>query len=191
MMLVFVLLFVLRASNAVGQVTHSSEIEFGTDGLGGAFVSDYIMLDGTNANAFVRPFWVNNTLTRIEFSLGPTFKTGRLTHKLSFGGTTDRELIIGGVWLMKVADRQIIGIADFKPALGDTTTGPSSKINGRYEQLYLKGIGVVFIRPGVEYQIQFSVHKVPAHVYIAPFYDPKLRRIGGQVGFRFFDLKFH
>ena len=191
--------FLMVAEAAQAQVTHSQEIEIGTDGQGGSFVSDYIMFDTPTVNGLLRPFWVNNTLARLEIGVGPTFTTGRLTHKLQFGGTTDRELMFSGVWLTKVANRQLIYIADFKPALGYTLTSlyqkaiyaldKKSVLNLRYEQLNLDGLGAVFVRPGIEVQFQFSMRQVPAHIFVAPFYDPKVGSGGAQVGLRFFELK--
>jgi len=196
----FVLTALLTVSGASAQgITHSQEVEVGTDGLGGSFASDYIMFDTDRLNSFIRPFWVNDVLNRVEFGVGPTFKTGPLLHKLTFGFTTDRELMVAGLWIAKVGNRELMYIVDYKPAPGDTLTSLYQKayyqldgkgiVHARYEQLNIRSLGLIFVRPGVDVRIPFKVREQGMHIFVAPFYDPKNESPGVQVGLRFFGLK--
>lgn len=193
----FVFVVFCLPSFAQAQVTHSQEVEIGSDGMGHSFVSVFLFFDTSNLNARVRPFWVNGAMSRVEVGLGPTAKFGPVTVKWTFGGTTNEELMTVGVLITKIHDHKIVSVNDAKFAVGSTTSSLYQKVwlsvdaksiwQIRYEHLFV-GKNLIFVRPGVEYQFQFPT-QISSHIYIAPFYDPRAKHVGGQVGFRFFDLR--
>lgn len=196
--LVISILLVLSPISTFAQLTHSEEIELGTNGRGNGYYSQYFFFDTDHLNVLVRPFWVNNILSRVEFGIGPTTKLGPLKAKWTLGITSDREIQTAALLIGSIDKHSILYIADAKWAMGNTSTALYQKFwwsldtkevwRLRYEQLNV-GPALAFTRIGFEYQLQFAT-KAPSHIYIAPFYDPKVNQVGGQIGFRFFDLKF-
>lgn len=174
----------------------SGESEFGTDGKGGTFFSQYLLADGPQWNGLARYFIVNNVLQRAEFAIGPTLPLGNggSLLKLTVGGTTDREIMTATTVLLKVAKRDIVYIGDgkiatqrdslsayyqklFIPLLPNSTTWQF-----RAEHLFVDGVQA-FMRIGFEYQYKTGEH---THLYFAPFADPVIKSAGAQIGFRFF-----
>lgn len=189
--LFFVIIVLSFSSSAWAQA--SGETELGTDRLGDEFFSQYIFYDWKEANLLTRYFWVNGVLNRAEFAFGPTVKIGGATVKLQFGGTTDREIMSAGLALGKVVGHQVMYIGDLKiPTRNEeqneffqkafVALDEKSIWQFRIEMLNVSR-DLVFLRIGVEYQHQFNDKH---HLYAAPFYDPIVRKWGGQVGFRFF-----
>ncbi|MDP4001304.1 MAG: hypothetical protein Q8P83_03625 [bacterium] len=195
---VVALFVVCMPAQLFAQVKHGQEVELGSNGKGEPFYSHYFLFDQRNLNGFVRPFWVHDVLTRVEIGVGPTTQLGPIQIKWTLGGTSDGEAMIATLSSAKVRGRSVIYVADLKLALGQTNSTLYQKLwwaldqesvwQFRYEQLNV-GNELAFVRPGIEYQIQLSRDETPVHFYIAPSYDPKLKQWGGQIGFRFFDLK--
>lgn len=173
----------------------SGEAEVGTDGRGEGFFSQYLFYDLKNVNVLTRYFWVNGVLRRGEFAVGPTLKFGNgSVLKFQFGGTTDREVMAAGLLVAKIAGHEILYIADGKLSTQDgphtlyqkifvlLDKGSFGSLQFRAEDLQV-GSEQGFLRIGLEYQ-----HNLPdsAHLFLAPFYDPIRKQVGGQVGLRFF-----
>lgn len=141
-----------------------------------------------------RYFKVNGILERGEFALGPTINLNDNDKlKLQFGGTTDREIMLAYVLIDRLKGHDIIHIFDAKLATREEganelyqkfffAINKSGKWQIRIEDLQV-GDKQSFLRLGIEYQ-----QKIPdgAHIFIAPFYDPIHKSLGGQFGLRFF-----
>lgn len=183
----------LLACNPLRAQGLSGELEIGTDGKGHPFLSQYLFYDDKKLNVLVRYFWVNGNLNRGELAIGPTFKFGRTTLKLQFGGTTDKEVMISSTVFTKLAGHGILYI----PALRLST---SYKTNTLYQKLFLSltkkgswqiqfraehfqiGKHQAFLRTGPELQHEISRRVI---IFVAPFYDPINKGFGGNSGFRF------
>lgn len=171
----------------------SGETELGTDGKGEPFISQYVFYDTERSNLLTRLFWVEGVLNRGEFAYGPTLKMGEVGLKLQFGGTTNRDLMLGANIFSKIKNRDVFYIVDWKISTTDRPNTVYQKgwyqINGsgswqfRVEDLQV-GSKQAFLRIGVEYRRDTSK---TTHLFVAPFVDPTNRGFGGQLGFRFWD----
>lgn len=188
---VFVSLFLVSGSAFAQNL--SGETEVGTDGKGEGFFSQYLFYDTDKVNVLTRYFYVNGVLQRGEFAVGPTLKLGNSNvFKFQVGGTTDKEVMLAGLLIIKVKGREVLYIVDGKLT---TQGGP----NALYQKLFIPvtksdtwqfrvedlqvGGKQGFLRIGLEYR-----HRLPdnAHVFVAPYYDPIRKAFGGQFGLRFF-----
>ena len=173
----------------------NGETEIGSNETGESFASQYVNYDFVRTNVLTRYFWVNRTLERGEFAVGPTFKLNEdTTLKFQFGGTTDREIMLAGTLATKIAGHDVLYIVDSKISTTGTANtlyekvfiamSPKGELQTRAEHL-LVGSESAFLRLGIEGQIKLSTH---AQIFFAPFYDPLdiNRSFGGQIGFRFF-----
>jgi hypothetical protein len=187
------LFLLLLPVSALAQQGWSGETEVGTDGKGENFFSQYVFYDVENYNVLVRYFWVNDALNRGEFAIGPTFKIKQQNVlKLQFGGTTDKDVMVAGLIVTKVANRGILYIADAKFS---TTDSPNTLYQKVFVALNARGsfqfraehlqVGSVqgFLRLGAEYQQSLPRQ---TQLFVAPFYDPIKKTLGIQGGFRFF-----
>lgn len=186
----FLLLLVSSPLRAQGL---SGETEIGTDGKGHPFFSQYIFYDDKNINVLVRYFWVNGNLNRGELAIGPTFRFGRTTLKLQFGGTTEKQIMIASTVFTKLAGHGILYIPAFR-------LWTSRGTNTLYQKLFLSltkkgswqfqfraehfqiGKHQAFLRIGPELQHEISRRGV---IFVSPFYDPTNKGFGGNSGFRF------
>lgn len=170
----------------------SGETEVGSDGKGEGFFSQYLFYDTKNTNILTRYFYVNGVLQRGEFALGPTLKFNQnYILKFQFGGTTDKEVMLAGLLIAKVKGREILYIADGKLSTQDGPHALFQKLfiplvqSGRW-QFRVEDLQVnrdqSFLRIGLEFQ-----QKLPdnSHLFVAPFYDPIRKAVGGQFGLRF------
>lgn len=187
-----ILLAVLVSAPVYGQVT--GETEAGSDERRGRFFSQYVFYDVGRINVLTRYFWVNDVVHRGEFAIGPTLKFGPVIVKGQFGGTTDRQLMVGTLIIARVADRDVIYIFDSKSSawlenpheIYQKLWVPLNKSGGlqfRYEDLEI-GREHIFARIGFEGRYNLSVSGI-RHLYFAPFYDPIHKSIGSQTGLRF------
>lgn len=191
--LLFTIASLLLVSGSAFAQNLSGETEVGTDGKGEGFFSHYLFFDTKNVNVLARYFYVNGVLQRGEFAIGPTLKLGNSNVlKLQFGGYTDKSVMLAGLLIAKVRGREVLYIANGKLS----TRGG---LNTLYQKLFIPltksgrwqfraedlqvGSEQGFMRLGLEYQ-----HKLPdnAHIFIAPYYDPIRKAVGGQFGLRFF-----
>lgn len=171
----------------------SGETEVGSDGKGQGFFSQYLIYDTRHVNVLTRYFYVNGVLQRGEFALGPTAHFGKENIlQFQFGGTTDKEATLAGLLIVKINGHAVVYIGDAKVATQD---GPNTyfqkifvaltkKNNWKFRAEGLQvGTRQSFLRIGAEY-----THKLPdnAHLFVAPFYDPIRKAVGGQFGLRFF-----
>lgn len=197
-------LFLLFLSFSV-KAQLSGETEAGSDGKGESFLSEYLFYDFLNVNLFGRYLWINNILERGEFAIGPTitFKDTSLI-KVTVGMTTYNEAVIDALLLTKFGGKDALYLFDLKItteknipntlyhklALGinkkSTLQVRIEHLTGNYWGKKSDEFDGQFLRIGLEYQQKFSVSEHPAHIYVAPFYDPVRKALGGQAGFRFF-----
>ena len=191
--MLFAIATLLLVSGSAFAQNLSGETEVGTDGKGEGFFSQYLFYDFKKVNVLTRYFYVNEVLQRGEFAIGPTLKlrNGNVL-KLQFGGTTDKEVMLAGTFIAKIKGREVLYIADGKLSTQD---GPHTLYQKLFVPLVKNGAWQFrvedlqvdsdqgFLRVGLEYQ-----HKIPdnAHIFVAPFYDPIQKAVGGQFGLRFF-----
>lgn len=183
-------IIVLLTSPAFAQI--AGETEVGSDGQGERFFSQYVFIDTANIGGLARYFWVNDAVHRGEFTVGPTFKIGKLVLKPQIGATTDKQVMVALVVALPIMNRRVLYIGDRKLT---TQTGeshqlyqklfvavtPGGALQFRMEDLLI-GSWHGFQRIGIEGRYNLSG---TAHVYVAPFYDTVRRQIALQTGFRF------
>ncbi len=193
-LLLFVIISILVSGPSFAQGL-SGETEVGSDGKGEDYFSQYLFYDFKNLNVLTRYFYVNGVLQRGEFAIGPTVALSKdNVLKFQFGGTTDKQVMLAGLLIAKACGRHILYIVDEKLSTQD---GP----NMLYQKIFVSlnqnqsdswqfrsdgltvGTKQVFWRIGLEYQ-----HKLPdkKHIFVAPYYDPIRKSVGGQIGVRFF-----
>lgn len=180
---------------AAPQIT--GETETGTDGLGESFFGQFIWLDTAHFNVVGRYFWVNDILERGELAIGPpVFHINKnTTLKIAAGATTDKEVMVYGLFATKVFGHDLI--YDFEPKWATKADGvdnhyhklwvglnQSGNLLFRIEHLHVAG-KISFLRIGGEYQFRLNTRSPPTHFYISPWYDPQRNQPGAQIGFRF------
>ncbi len=179
------------------------ESEAGTDGNGIPFFSQYAFWQDGGLNGFGRYFYVEGVKNRGEFGFGPRFGRHALRNvQLQLGGTTDRDVMLAGIVMATPLGRGLIYIGDLKLSttersntlyqklfwnFNSVNSDRTVQIRFRIEDLVV-GTQHAFLRIGAETDIHFD-HKPPffhlAHVFVAPFYDPIIRKPGIQAGLRF------
>jgi hypothetical protein len=188
----FFTIFLLLVSGPAFARNLSGETEVGTDGKGDGFFSQYLFYDTENVNVLARYFSVKGVLRRGEFAIGPTLKLNDSNVlKLQFGGTTDKEVMLASTLISNIMGREVLYIVDGKLSTQDgphtlyqklfTPLVKSGMWQFRVEDLQV-GSDQSFLRLGLEYR-----HKLPdnIHIFIAPYYDPIRKEVGGQFGLRF------
>lgn len=187
-----IILFLLLISESVTAQELKTETEFGTNGEGKHFFSQYVFYDEPAFGLRVRYFRVKNGVNRGEFGFGPTFKIKNVKVKVQFGFTTDRELMLVGSANFKLKNRIVTKIADAKFA---TQNG---KHNSLFQKLFvgINNSNTVLFRTersqvgkkqsywrfGIELRKPVLDN---SHFYIAPFCDPFRKSCGMQGGFRY------
>lgn len=190
--LLFVIVFIFASGSSFAQGL-SGETEVGSDGKGEGYFSQYLFYDFKDVNVLTRYFYVNGVLQRGEFAIGPTVTFNKdNVLKFQVGGTTDKQVMLAGLLIAKVCERNILYIVDEKLSTQDDPNMLYQKIfvslnqDGSW-QFRSDGLTVgtkqVFWRIGPEYR-----HKLPdkKHIFVAPYYDPIRKSVGGQIGVRFF-----
>lgn len=192
-MLIFVITLLFLVSGTSFAQNLSGETEIGTDGKGEGFFSQYLFYDLKNTNILTRYFYVNKIIRKGEFAIGPTLKLSN-SHIIKFqlGGTTDKEVMIAGLLIAKFRKQEILHIVDGKFSTQDDPHVLYQKLliplakNGtlqfRVEDLQV-GSDQSFLRIGLEYRYNLPDN---THVFVAPYYDPIRKGVGGQFGLRFF-----
>ncbi len=188
--MIFIFIALLLTANAFSQGL-TGETALWTDGDGIESGSHHFFYSGGNFNAFVRYFWIEQTLKRWEFAAGPSFSFEETQLDLQVGWTTNKEVVTAGVFVTKLFNHEIVHIFDGKIA---TTSDPSElfqktfiSLNGdgswhaRIEHVIVGG-DFVFVRVGTEYRHKNSSRVEP---YLNPFFDTVINRAGLQGGFRF------
>lgn len=186
---ILVMAVLVTAGPAMAQQV-TGETEVGTDSE--AFFSQYFFVDWDHANVLARYFWVEGVLERGEFAIGPTFNFGGGNIvKFQVGGTTDKQVMAGGLFILHAASRDFMYVLDGKFATqkGEPHTlyqklwlpmSQSQKTQLRIEALQI-GSEYDFLRLGIEMRYGSATQ----HFFAAPWYDPLRVAIGGQVGVRF------
>lgn len=203
--LFFIMHLILGAAVPAAAGDVGGETEVGTNLLGGIFVSQYIFYDivdpgSRDGNLMARYFFVNNTLHRAEFAIGPTFKPRGTVVKLQFGfakgANREEDLMAAVTFIAKPRGRETVYIADAK---FDIAAEAADRPNSLYQKLFvaldkqgrfqfraehlLVDRSTGFLRIGGEYRRTIGKND---HVFVALFYDPVVNSPGIQVGFRFF-----
>ena len=185
-----VLAFLLFTSKAsAGSI--SGETEFGAQGNGEKIFSQYLFYDTEKTNFTARYFWVDQVVERGEFAIGPTFSLGNSTTiKLWAGGTTDEEVMLGGLLIAKPLGHDLLYILDPKLSTNRLPDGIYQKLivsldgenlfHFRIESLQLNE-AAIFVRTGVEMRLNIPW----GHFYLHPYFDPVGDDLGFHIGFRF------
>lgn len=188
-----VFLFVICNIDGYAQEGLNGETEFGTNGKGGEFFSQFLNYDGTRLGLVTRYFKVEKTLERGEFAVGPKASTGALKIDLRFGYCTDHEVMTNATLtlaLSKTANIQYIFEGKFSTTDNIPTTlyqklffplTPAGTFLFRVENLWVDK-KLDFLRIGAEFDHFVSKN---SHFFLAPFYDKVNGKIAVQSGFRF------
>ncbi len=186
---IITLFFLLTAVSAMAQV--SGETETVVDGKGHPAISQYVFFDAKSWNGLVRYYGERNGLHRGEFAVGPTVKVGKTTLKLQFGGTTKREVMTAGVFIVPMGENAVVWIVDAKFSTTNDAHTLYQKLwvplnrKGRFlfriEDLQV-GSSQAFLRIGAELRWGLP-HKTT--LFVAPFGDPKNKAVGFNAGLRY------
>lgn len=179
---------------AYAQEGLNGETEFGTNGKGREFFSQFLNYDGARWGLLTRYFKVEDVLERGEFALGPKAATGALKVDLRFGYCTDHEIMTNAILtlaLSKTANAQYV----FEGKFSTTDKIPTTIYQKFFLPLTSKGTFLFrienlwvdrkldFFRIGAEFDYNFPGNN--SHFFLAPFYDKVNGKIAVQSGFRF------